>query len=239
MPLTHRNFAAKEPPMPMPAAARALWQRVYRQSRAAWVGKLADYYDEDAQLTANVAVVGWFAQRGGHWSMRHYASMGMSPSPGSTFVLGEFEGVECVDRSGNFIEHVFAPNKARGERLPLLIWSQDLRACFVFPQLEVGPCSTELAERERRLVAMWNEGRPASKACRINPPRVRMGTPVPAIDISYVSDKFKDKDGVRRWKHYIHHFEGDVTATLSLEALPKVLIVRGGKLRVTPSGLEG
>lgn len=235
-----RNLAATEPPLEMPAAARALWLRVYRESSRKWVGKLDDYNDEDAQLTANVAVVGHFAQRGGQWSRRHYTSPGISPSVGSTFVLGEFEGVECVDAQGGFVEHIFTPERSRGERLPLLIWSQDLRACFVFPKIELGPCADEIAPRERKLVAMWNRGRPVRCAAPIkNTPHVRMGVPMPAIDISYYSDKFPDSDGVRRWKHYIHHFEGDVTATLSLESLPKVVMIRGGKLRVTPSGLEG
>jgi hypothetical protein len=229
-----------EPPIDMPVAARALWQRVYRQARAKWVGKLEEYYDEDAQLTANVAVVGWFSARGGTWARRHYSSPGMSPSPGSTFVLGEFEGVECVDQAGSFIEHVFVPDKAKGERRPLLVWNEDLRACFVFPKLELGPCNAPMQAREKRLVSMWNRGRKAKCAAPIrSSTRARLGTPMPAIDISYYSDKFPDRDGVRRWKHYIHHFEGDVTATLSLEALPQVVMIRGGKLRVTPSGLEG
>lgn len=223
-----------ELPMKMSPTVEALWRKVYAKSRQIWVDKLDEYYDEDAKLTANAAVVGFFSYSKGVWTRRHHEAVGRMPDPGRTFELGDFYSIDTVDPFGNIVTHSLSVE--RGEKRPKLLWSHDLQACFVFPFMRDGACSLEVPAREAKLIAMWNKGRPARCASSVDYPlRSMLGVPSPGISISYRSDKFshgKDMD-------YIHHFEGDVMVSQSSGSVPHAIMVRGGKLRVTEHGLDG
>src|SRR5574342_1417599 len=108
---SHRNFSSA--PMRMPPMVERMWQRVYECAKREWVGKLEDYYDEDAQLTANAAVVGWYQKSGSSWAPRSYRAQTLPP-PGRLVYLGEFMSFWTVDRSGSCIEHVCSPDGRSG-----------------------------------------------------------------------------------------------------------------------------
>lgn len=222
-----------ELPMSMSPPVEALWRKVHKKSRAIWVGKLDEYYDEDAQLTANAAVVGWWSQHRGVWRRRRHPAIGAMPEPGRLFELGDFWGVDTVNALGDIDTHMINPGS--GEKRPKLLWSHDLQACFVFPFMRQGACNLPVHPREARLIKMWNKGRAAKCASPAEYPRARLGAPQPGISISYKSDKFTHGE----MKDYIHHFEGDVMVSFSNEGTPRAIMVRGGKLRVTEHGLDG
>lgn len=229
----HRNYAPTATPMRMPAQVEAMWRRVYECSTREWVGKLEGYFDEDAQLTANAAVVGWYAKRGGSWVPRSYRPATL-PRTGRLVYLGEFMAFWTVDRSGNCIEHVCSPDGSSGR--PGLLWSQDLRAALAFPDLPLGDCKLLPSPRERHLVRTWNAGRDARCASPISPPvGTNIGVGVPGLVIEYRSDKFTHGT----MKTYIHHFEGDVLVNVSPGRTPRAIMFRGGRLRLTKDGLEG
>lgn len=223
-------------PMSMSGPVESLWRKVYAKSRQLWVDKLDEYYDEDAKLTANVAVVGWWSHANGNWSRRRHHAIGPMPDPGATFVCGDFYSLDTVDVFGNIVTHALSPEP--GEKRPKLLWSQDLKACFVFPHMRQEACSLPVPPREQRLVRMWNKGRSATCASPADYPSVKMGIPMPGISISYRSDKFSHGTP----KDYIHHFEGDVMVSFSeasVAGVPRAIMVRGGKLRVTEHGIDG
>ncbi len=222
--------------MKMSAHADALWRKVYASSRRLWVGNLDQYEDSDAMLTANAAVASWYARDHGRWTLRPQLERkyGPMPEPGTLFLLGRFRGIDTVTRDGEIITHRFEPSP--GEPAPVLLWSQDLSACFVFPFLRLGDCKTEIPARESKLVAMWNKGRPAVCAAPAQHPRGEsLGRPMPALTTSYSSDKFTHGS----MREYIHHHDAGVMLYTSPGPVPRVLMLMGGRLRVTPDGLEG
>lgn len=217
----------------MPPQADNLWRRIHAFAQREWVGRLEQYYDEDAKLTANAAVVGWYRKSGGEWYPRSYGTQSV-PKTGPLTYLGELTSFGTVSRTGEYLEHKFSLGP------PALLWSQDLRAALSFPLLPVGACKLLPGPRERNLVETWNAGRTARCASPISPPvGISLGIGSPALVIEYRSDKFPDSDGVRRMKTYIHHFEGDVLANVSPGRLPRAIMFRGGRLRLTKDGLEG
>jgi len=223
------------PPVRMSPEAEALWRRVYEKARRMWVGNLDEYEDHDAMLTANAAVATWYTRDRGRWSRRALdQKLGRMPEPGTLFLLGRFKGIDTVTATGDIVTHAFDPGP--GETLPALLWSQDLAACFVFPFMRLGDCTLKIPAREGKLVAMWNKGRPAVCAAPAEHPRNSvLGRPQPALTTSYSSDKFTHGS----MREYIHHHDAGVMLYASSEPVPRVLMLRGGRLRVTPDGLEG
>jgi hypothetical protein len=222
-----------DPPFRMSAGADAMWRRVYATASSMWVGNLDDYYDVDAKLTANAAVVGWWSSRRGVWSRRIHHPFGAMPAPGPMFELGEFFGIDTVNARGEIETHSMTPGA--GEKRPQLFWSSDLQACFVFPFMPQNSCTLPAPAREARLVKMWNAGRPARCASPATYPSASLGRPTPGISISYRSDKFSHGKKM----DYIHHFEGDVMVYVSGETVPRAIMVRGGRLHVASHGIAG
>ena len=224
------------PPARMPQNVQMFWAKVYNVALDYWVSYLPDYHDEDARLTANAAVYGWWEKQNGSWSRRRLAGLRRLPDVGNLFNCGTFIDVTTVDSSANVIVDQFG----KGDKVSLY-WSQDLRACVITPYLRVSACIYAPTSRENKISKIWAKGRPA-RCSRIfdtiHPPMPRQ---LPGLAIAYWSDKFAGRRG--EMTHYIHHFENGVYAyfarPLPGHTAPAAIFVRGGKLRLTEHGLAG
>lgn len=214
-----------------PLGAHHLWRSVYDYAVRAYT-PIDGYELEDAELTADVAVSGWYT---GHHRRRIHRGLPRMPRPGNLLNIGCFTQLEIVDPDGSITLHSFST----GDRVPLY-WSEDLHACFVLPYVRTTRCVYRPTAREGRLARIWAKGRPAT-CSRVAPNIAAPPMPFvqPAIEISYVSDKFTHGEPIP----YIHHLEHGVRAYFARpprgRTAPRAIMVRGGNLRLTADGLEG
>ncbi len=159
------------------------------------------------------------------------------PNPGHTTNIARVLEIHVCDSEGA-IEVI--PIKGR----PILLWSSTQKiekatgSLFAFPGMRVpnpqktsGYDVTEAA----RIHSKWRDWRaPAMRGeSRVEYPVESMNAPKDAIAIVYSSDKF---DGKRQ--SYIHHFDNGVKAWVGKGRSPKAFYVSGGRLKLTPDGLE-
>lgn len=218
----------------MNASAQNLWDRVYDYAATTYT-QIPKYYDADARLTANAAVRGWYS--GGR--LRRLTGLARTPKFGNLLNLtpytrGGFESLEIVDPTGTIAMVAF-----QNERHDLL-WSKRLQAAFVFPAMTIGACSYPPRPTEDTLARMWAKGRPARCSARAS---LSSLPPLPfasvGIQVTYRSDKFTHG----RMKRYIHHFGPGVRIYFSdapdASRPPRVIMIRGGALRLTKHGIDG
>lgn len=224
----------------MPPAAKRLWATVFNTSEDLWVPFLDDYYEDDARLTANVAVHGWYEKT---WRRRPMRGIRRLPDVGNLFNCGCFTRLTAVRENGELVVDQFAAS----DKIPLW-WSEDLKACIIMPFLEVSACIYTPTRREDRLSKVWAKGRPARCARLFDTIHPPLPEKLPGIAIDYVSDKFAAQKGKKTY--YIHHFEMPKRRTnpgvycyyarpLPGHKAPSAIMVRGGDLRLTEHGLAG
>jgi hypothetical protein len=212
-----------------PLAKHHLWRRIYDASMD--YTEIDGYGPSDAELTAD-AVTDTFWTGSRRRALRGLARM---PRPGNLLNIGCFLSVEVANEQGTIVIHRFGPQ----DRVPLY-WSEDLQACLVLPYLRTTKCVYRPTAREDRLARVWARGRPATcaKLCNAVP-----APPFPiaraTVAVSYRSDKFTHG----RPRHYIHHTEAGVKTYFARaprgKPAPTAIMIRGGKLCLTPDGLEG
>ena len=223
-------------PPPRSGPRRALWNSVYEASRDSYERTINGYEEQDAQHSANAAVKGWYPT--GPRGLRKCPDPqphGRGPAP---LVIGDFISFHIVHRDGRLEGFGFGDS----DKVSLL-WSESLRACFVFPYLTPGQCARLPTPAENTIARRWAKGRAARCARPVKFPAPAMPTVYPGIAITYDSDKFPDEvTGRRTWQRYIHHFEPGVVcyfARSSGTRAPTALMARGGKLRLETHGLAG
>ena len=215
-------------PQSAPLDAHHLWRRVYDYASSVYT-RIPGYGLYDAELTADAALAGWWSGR----RQRIHRGLLRAPRAGNLLNIGCFLNLAMVEPDGTIVVHSFS----RTDRVPLY-WSQNLKACFVFPGARLSQCVYRPSRREAALAAVWAKGRPATCARIGEFPTPPMPRVFPGVAITYLSDKFSHG----RPKEYIHHFEKHVLCYMSASRgllSPRAFMVRGGKLRLTPDGLEG
>lgn len=212
-----------------------LWRRVYHKSIEVYT-TIDDYEDHDARLTADAAARGWYANSGwGTWRRRQLRGIGRMPNPGNLLNLGCFIELEYVMPDGEIRGVKYLPS----DRVPLF-WSHSKQAAYVLPRMKQGACSLPPRRTEDHLARMWAKGRAATCASPVRHGTPPMRTAYPAIQVSYLSDKFTHGDD----KPYIHHFGPEVIAYFSSEPFragraPEAFMIRGGRLSLTSHGIDG
>lgn len=212
-----------------PVHKHHLWRRIYDASMV--YTEIDGYHVEDAELSADaVTETFWTGSR-----RRALRGLPRLPRPGNLLDIGCFLSLDVADENGTVVVHKFAPS----DRVPLY-WSEDLKACLVLPYLRTTKCVYRPTLREDQLAQVWARGRPATcaKLCRVVPapplPTVRA-----TVAVAYRSDKFTHG----RTRPYIHHCEAGVKSYFARpprgKSAPTAIMIRGGKLRLTPDGLEG
>lgn len=217
-----------------------LWEEVYQTARATYT-EIPGYDDFDARLTADAAANSWYESKGwlsGH-RKRPMHGLPKMPAPGNLLNLTHgrtcgFLSLESVNDRGIITSRGFD----QSDEIPLL-WSEDLRALFVFPYLNKNaPCLMPPTKRENKLAKIWAKGRPAKCSQLQMLPSPPLPVVFPGICISYRSDKFTH--GVP--KDYIHHFGANVRCYFSSMGngrAPQAIMIRGGELRLTKDGIDG
>jgi hypothetical protein len=121
----------------------------------------------------------------------------------------------------------------------LLLWSPASKALVVLLGFKLPrPRAGELPEQPAHVYSKWTRGRDASKVreASIELPAGRWRDLGPALSIAYDSDKFHQRGAS---VHYEHEFEGGVRTYQLGTGRQRVLAWRGGRLRITPDGIEG
>jgi hypothetical protein len=161
----------------------------------------------------------------------------LRPNPGA--VLGKLLSLEVMKPSGVLIVHQWTLGGA-----PTVYWSEELQAYYSWPGTKVERSSMRLERIEhlgldrkaRRASARWNRrwGKPgATKRVESSVPTPRIRQQGAAIRIVYRSPFGKSDD----WQHY--HSPGPRAWVAGKEGdPPQVILVRGGKLKMTSRGLE-
>lgn len=213
------------------ASRDEIWDRVFESAKAVYTS-IPDYGERDAMLTADAAADGWFS--GGLFRARRRRRMqglARTPDPGNLLDLGCFIELEWVTCDGKI--HGLRIVK---EKIPLL-WSDRLQALFVFPDAKRGQCSHPPRKREQELRRVWTKGgQSAACASKMRHPRPPLPYVYPAIQVSYRSNKFGSV------VNYIHHHEAGVRAYFSdppTQRRPRAIMLRGGRLSLTPHGIDG
>ena len=214
-----------------------LWDRVYSTSMDVY-SQIPDFGDRDARLTADIAGDNWYRSGalGNNARRRQLRGLSQMPAPGDLLRLGAFLEVEWVLPNGEIRGARFHP----GDGVDAL-WSDTLQAVIVVPHARLGPCTLPPTRREAQLLAIWARGRAARCSLRATYNLAPLPIVYPAIQLSYRSDKFSPGEP----KNYIHHIDSrGVLAYFSSEPYgasraPQAIMIRGGKLRLTPHGIAG
>jgi len=225
------------------SARERLWERVYYTSREAY-GGIPGYEDWDARLTADAAARGCYT--GSSWSgyrKRNRKGLARMPAPGGMANLtsgkqpGYVGGIDWVLSDGTVRGCEFEPSEA-----VQLYWSTRLQAALCLPYLRLGSCSSRVPLTEEKVLRTWTQGRRGGLLkCPANFGRPPLPFAWPAIQITYISDKFSN-DG--KLTTYIHHFGPEVIAYFSqdptgLSRPPSAIMLRGGRLSLKSHGLDG
>lgn len=214
-----------------PPAAHRCWERVYEYSMRNFT-EIDGFGERDAVMSADDAVAGWYTRTGRRrapfrrWQLARLGS--------DLITLGAFRAIWTCDPLGTLTRHTFSnPN------LPLL-WSESKKTAVVFPRLSLIDDGKPASKKADEMMRMWAKGRGA----RVN--LLSPSTPEPmmqggdvALIVEYFSDKFTHGSG----RNYIHHHHAGVRCSASVNRYsnrdPIALALRGGRLRVTSSGIEG
>jgi hypothetical protein len=162
----------------------------------------------------------------------------LRPKPGAG--LGKLLSLEVMKPSGVLIVHQWTLDDA-----PNVFWSEELQAYYAWPGAKVERSSSMRLERierlgldrkARRASGRWNRrwGQPgATRRVESSVPTPRIRQQGAAIRIVYRSPFGKSDD----WQHY--HSPGPRVWVAGKEGdPPQVILVKGGKLKMTSRGLE-
>lgn len=217
--------------MSLSGPANLWWASTYQQARDMYTS-IDGYYDEDAALTADAALAGWWSSRGGWHRKPSLPGLPNPPIRKEVFTLGCFIGLHVINRDGSI--DVFRASLS--DRIPLL-WCQATKACLIFPYMKPSECIFPPTPQGNRLSKIWRKGRSAECSSIEKLPNIALPNALPAIAVEYASDKFNTTGEL---EFYIHHHEKGVVAYFSNpNPFPRAIALQGGRLRVTPDGLEG
>jgi hypothetical protein len=221
--------SSAEPPRLSPKASLT-WNRARDVSEAIYTD-VEDWRKEDDRILASRVIADEYV---GGRARRSLGSPTVLPNPGpSTIALGTMLEMHVWDaKRQTIVVHKYTPRYA-----PPLIWSQKHRACYAIPgkPLPVPTIRATALPSAYRLFRKWNDGKYPKGASKYVIPRLPLDAPQIAIAICYWSDKFHD-DG--DYHAYIHHFEKGVMCYTTPGRVPKAFFVRGGRLTLTPHGLD-
>jgi hypothetical protein len=220
------------PPVRLNGQQRRLWERLYFQSETI---AASNYWGREGfEWPAHVAnkVIDDLWTRDGR--RRRLPAPGVLPFPGDMISIGFALDVQYFDPSTQSIATRKFP------RLPLCLWSEHLRAVLIFPKMKVPDAQQQATSFPRllRLYKSWHQG----KMPKDGVATVRIEVPVfdavyPCIAESYRSDKFGNH---YEFDDYVHHNDtgaGGEHGPL-LYAGPTCFMIRGGRLELTPRGLD-
>lgn len=196
------------------------WNTAYREAVRCYArGDIDDWTDDDT-----IEVADRLAKE------RPRGSAMVLPAPGRTAVyIGQFLALDLWDPSKRRIIQYRYPKRSA----PPLIWSCTRKALYALPGRPIPKPTVSAYTFPAALEAYrgWNQGKYPRGASRYYFPPVRLGRPLVAVAVGYWSDKF-GKDG--EFREYIHHHERGVMGWVGNGAF----FVRGGKLTLTPEGLD-
>lgn len=202
----------------------------YGPKSGAWV---TGFGRIQAGKVAEAATSGWYRD-----GVPKVALPGITaPKPGKLRELGEFLRLDIARGPWDPGIEKIEPDKA----LPLW-WSDSMQALFILENLKEGPCVLPPTDDDHAFARMWARGKPArcrSKSKAVIP---TLRYAVPALAIDYMSDKFETDDGGHpKVTHYCHHHDPGVVAYMDrpYDKSPTVIMLRGGRLRVTAAGIAG
>lgn len=201
-------------------SSQRVWDVAYREAVRCYArGDIDDWTDDDTREVADRLA-----------SERARGSAIVLPAPGRTSVyIGKFLALDLWDASrGRIVQYRFPKSSA-----PPLIWSCTRKALYALPGRSIPPPTVSAYTFPAALKAYrgWNQGKYPKGASRYYFPPVRMRRSLPCVAVGYWSDKFSD-DGT--FTEYIHHCERGVMGWVGNGAF----FVRGGRLTLTPAGLD-
>lgn len=220
------------PPMGLTDAQREQWEDIYDQCTRAGNRERA-WDDEWSSHVANKLHQDTWTRSG---RRRHLPAPGRLPQPGNMIALGFF-----LDANYYYPETGSILILDEKRRLPVCLWSEQLRAVLVFPKMRIPRAEVSSASLPAllRLYRKWHDGKdPKDGGSRIRFPDYKFDAVYPCVATSYRSDKF---DAVNEYVDYIHHHDrgaGDGHGPL-IYISRECIMIRGGKLRVTSGGLDG
>ena len=223
--------ASNDPPSRLSPQASLTWSRA-RDVSATIYDDVDTWGPENDREVATRVVQDQYVN--GRAVRRNFGEPIILPNPGrSTVALGTLLEMHVWDtRRQSIVVHRYSPQNA-----PPLIWSQQLKACYALPgrPLPVPTVRATALPAAYRLFRRWSDGKYPKGASEYNIPRLQLGAPQIAVAICYWSDKFHE-DGDRH--SYIHHFEKGVMCYTTPGRVPQAFFVRGGRLILTPDGLD-
>ena len=220
-----------------------MWETVYNAA-GVYYGNIDGYEDWDAKLTADAAARGWY--NGSSWRgyrRRNRNGLSRLPAPGKLVNLtqgrqrGYLPQIDWVLSDGTITGVEFEESEALQ-----VYWSKRLQAIIILPYLRLGACTTRVPEAEDQIVRTWTQGRRgAAEICPATYNRPALPYAAPAIQISYISDKFSDNG---KLTPYVHHFGPDVVFYASVNPsgktrAPEAIMIRGGRLSLKSHGIDG
>lgn len=219
------GFGVSRPPAHLGSKQKEWWQRVYDTSMDTWVGHLNGFYERDAKLTADLA------SRTQRQGCRGFSKV---PPPGDFAELGVVTSVDWVDKNGI----IWAETWGKRDR-NVLMWSRKQQALYIVPGLKPGVCHMPPLFEDHQVLLTWTQGRRGGRCSAALPPLPRVSLPhcSPCIAVSYTSDKFNDRG---KTADYIHHIDSPgVRVYMDRIQNPRVIVIKGGKLRIEKHGIAG
>jgi len=201
------------------------WARVYETSMDTWVGPLRGFHERDAKLTADLA---------SRTFRQGCRGMSKFPNPGDLAELGVVTSVDWVDRDAVIWSETWGKTDRN-----VLMWSRLQKALYIVPGLKPGACHMPPVFEDHQVLLTWTQGRRGGRCSAALPPLPRVSLPhcAPCIAVSYTSDKFDDRG---KTTDYIHHIDSPgVRVYMDRTYNPRVLVIKGGKLRVEKHGIAG
>lgn len=220
------------PPSRLTAPQRELWERIYVQSEAFAASGV--WGDEGYTWPAHVAtkVTNDLWTRSG--SRRRLTFRRVMPPPGDMIAIGFTIDAQYFDPKSATIK------TWRPRGLPLCLWSEDLQAVVVFTKMRIPNATMPAASMPKllRLYKSWHDGKmPKDGVADVDYDAPTFTAVYPCVAESYRSDKFHDH---YRYQDYVHHNEMGANGSHGplLYMGPSCVMIRGGRLRLTPRGLD-
>lgn len=226
----------------LPKAGRDLWERVYQASLIQYGGE-----ESRAAKVAWMVVKTKYKKVGERWvartdnpclpclmglanPQRKRRRSGKTPDPGRTILLGELVELHWVSPKHGLVIDSYNPGEAK------LLWSARQDALYGVPGLRLKNRSLRASEKDTaRLFHRWAD-READGAAMVSIPSPTLQESGVGVAVVYRSDKWVHRGGPTT--DYIHFFEEDVYVAEGGKP-PKLYLIQGGRLRVTPDGIAG
>ena len=217
------------PPSAIPVRWRPFWLQVFADAQTYL--PIDEFYTEDVELTSTLAT---------KTAMRGCKSRGRLPALGPlvdlTSPMGTFLSVDYVTERGEIWREDCRP--PGGTKIPL-IWSRKAKALVVLPRVRGGECNLPPVKEDSRVLSTWTQGRRSGRCSSQLPalPSYSLRYCYPCVAVSYRSDKFAGRGDMTE---YIHHIDSPgVRVWMDRRDNPQVVLIQGGRLRITEHGIAG